>query len=185
MSLLTEDIEQAVHAEIQAFTKEIHSEVVGNLRNFDISQSQELEQSLRMQITRDATSLQNVLSVNFATHGTVVSSGQRILPATPPLTEMIEWIKGRGLAAFKFVPGYKNKIPTQDVAIRRLAFMFIRKKQQGGMNFKSSGRDWFYGPFFSLWKEYRANIVDKFTSLLSQGAAKEMEAALFKRARKK
>ena len=181
MTLLTEDIEQAVSAEIEAFTKQIHSEVVGNLQNFDISQSKELEQSLRMRITRDATSLQNMLEVSFATQGTVVSSGQRILPATPPLDEMIEWIKGRGLAAFKFIPGYKNKIPSQDIAIRRLAFMFIRKKQQGGFNFKTSGRDWFYGPFFTLWKEHRSNIVTKFTFLLAQGAADELEAALFKR----
>lgn len=90
------------------------------------------------------------------------------------LDDAIEWVKGRGLADFEYIPGYKDKVPSLDIAARRLAFVMLRSSRGERPEYSTS---WLHRPFFGLWAEYRRRIKEAFILKTTQYVGKDIEGA--------
>ena len=80
----------------------------------------------------------------------------------PPVELLAEWVLGKGIGKFKYIPGYKNaKVkPVDQVAARRIAWGVAVRRYQKGYGRK---KPWFaklmYGPLISQLIQTSINVI--------------------------
>lgn len=87
----------------------------------------------------------------------------------PPVEELVNWVKKRGVSNFKRIPGYKNKKNklTEDQTAKRIAWgiSFHRRSAQ----FKHKRKIWFNKPFMQSYNELQSSILKEYTSFVAGG----------------
>jgi hypothetical protein len=104
------------------------SRLIKSVKDKKLVASERLLRSMASEVVKAAAG-QNAKSViSFESHGRLRDM-KVVTHKHPPgedviMKEFLEWVRGKGLAKFKYVPGYERskKAPSESVAMRRIAW---------------------------------------------------------------
>ncbi len=182
MNVIQQDLERQITASISAFEQEVIPMLQGRLQATDQQATRHLAESLRMAVRSDAEKMMAYLTLTYAGYGKAVES-KKSLVHTTPLDDLVQWIKDRGLAQFRYVPGYEGRsIPTIDQSAKRMAYFMLSRQKQQRSTYAGS---WLFRPFFGLWAGYRDKIVEAYITASTAHLEEQLTSALTMNARGK
>ncbi len=162
------------------FKREGTALVRSNIQQANLVVSGELLNSIETQINADANRLIYEISLISTEYASMVDSRQKTvrMAAADVLTE---YVKAKGLENFQFIPGYRNTIPSLDVAARRIAWGMINGNKARGKYKTQYTPNVVTGPYRKLWRKYQDQIV---TAMATQTADKIFDEIKMKSGKK-
>jgi hypothetical protein len=165
MDIRDQDFFNFINAESGKFKAEALQSLYDNLAARGYEVTGKLKDSIRIDIEPRQGNALHAITLQFLEKGKGLDSKKNIV-ARASLDQLVDWIKERGLERFEFVPGYTDKIPSIDIAARRLAFVFLKSSATTRENYKP----WLYREYFGIWADHRERIVSQFVSQTSDSA---------------
>jgi hypothetical protein len=110
----------------------------------------------------------NQLVASFEEYGRNVDMKSATYKRRPPIEVMEEFIRKKGLASFKNIPGSeaKRKIPTEDIQVRRLAWAISSSKLSKGT--VVSNRKWYSRNFNAMVYVLIDRLTNNYAEFASQ-----------------
>lgn len=160
--MLTEDLYKSIDKLVREFESQAVVLIKERIRQHAYA-SGDLEKSVRNYVERDASKLKHQILLDFSQYGKIMESKRRYSAgrdgARAHLDTIVDWIKAVGLSRFDFIPNYTDKVPSLDIAARRIAYGIFFGNAAKFAYRKTYGGYIIYRPYFGLWAKYREDIV--------------------------
>lgn len=167
-----EEIDELVREELQDWAVGVIAFLQDKMQERDLVLSGELYKSLRFEVLRGAAEASAQMRIMFQDSGRIRDMRQVRYKKLPPIKVMEDYIeKVGGLGSFKYIPGYTTggKIPTESVAINRIAWGIAKSKRNYN---KTKPKKWFARPFY----QQVSVLIDQLMAVYSSAALKSLSS---------
>lgn len=113
-------------------------------------------------------------SINFNEYGRYRDmKNLRWAGKAPPIEELREWVKVKGVSNFAWVPGYEasGRVPTESIAIRRLASAISKSMGSVAVTNRKYSGTWYNETKMKLVNVTRARILNRVAELTAKHTA--------------
>jgi hypothetical protein len=123
-------------------------ELITAIEKRNLKLTDELVRSIEYQVVKAAEDQASGVKLAFEDYGRMKEMRHLFYDKMPPVSVMEEFVRKVGLGKFKYVPGYlnKSKVPSEDVAIKRIAWGISKSRLT---DTKHKPRKWFAKNFYS------------------------------------
>lgn len=177
MNILEQDINKYISDLLADFRKESTAMVKQNIKNANLYVSGDLYNSIDTKVAENSAALNYTIQL-FTSEYARTAEGKFKTIRLASADALIEYIKEKGLHHFKFIPGYKNKIPALDIAARRIAWGMIHGNKARGKYKKAYRGGLIVGPYRKQWNKVRKEIVTVFAQKTADHTFNELVKTL-------
>ena len=120
-------------------------------------------------------------SINFNEYGRYRDmKNLRWAGKAPPIDELREWVKVKGVSDFAWVPGYEasGRVPTESIAIRRLASAISKSMGSVAVTNRKYKGTWYNETKMRLVNVTRARILNRVAELAAKNTVEGFKEAI-------
>jgi hypothetical protein len=138
--------------------------------------SEDLMRSFSFDLARQASGTNAKSIISFMDYGRLKDMRGLTHTKSPSVDAveeyLIRWVKSKGVASFRFVPGYREgKMPTESVAIRRIAWGIAHGLPKNG---RTVGKAWYARRMGFLIKNLAERMVTNYAEVIAKSTAQQI-----------
>lgn len=117
------------------FSQYTLDKILANAKKAKLPITSELIKTLDIKHTLDGNGVPK-FTISFNAYGRYIEMRELFYSKFPPVDGLIDWVKRKGIGAFKYVPGYQNSTlrPISDRAAARIAWGIAVTRKEGSVS---------------------------------------------------